>query len=122
MLIPDEVLQAAMKGGWTEHGEFEFAMAVMVNDVVLLVGVMEPPTLLEVGVAARPVAPEAVVFDLNFWMGLSETLGWEMVDDKQWMETAYRLCELLLTNMPLEAFWENLLKGARVGRAVERRH
>jgi hypothetical protein len=70
MLVADKALEKAIEGGWRKHRGFSFAAAVVIDDQVIMLREQD----------AKPVkaftTEEAVLLDREFWLGLSEALGW----------------------------------------------
>ena len=73
-MIPKQVIEKAIEGGWKEHRGFSFQAAVVIDDRVMLLQERE----------ATPVTAfttqEAVVLDREFWLGLGEALEWKKTD------------------------------------------
>jgi hypothetical protein len=107
MLVADKALEKAIEGGWRQHRGFSFAAAVIIDDLVILLQEQD----------AKPIKAfttgEAVLLDREFWLGLSESLGWQKTDVGRgyagWADEAHKFLDLMLLGQnDAEKFWAEI--------------
>jgi hypothetical protein len=107
MLVADKALEKAIEGGWRKHRGFSFAAAVVIDDQVIMLQEQD----------AKPVkaftTEEAVLLDREFWLGLSEALGWDKTDVGRgyagWADKAHTFLDLMLLGQDgAEKFWAEM--------------